>query len=82
MNKQNIEQIIRELFRQGYYTYRENYPKDNLKAINTTKEIAKMSWDNRTEDEIERDEQAGVTLQDYEQWCVAELTALKKESIN
>lgn len=82
MKKQNIEQIIRELFRQNFKAYPESYPDSIVLAIDAAKEVANGYWNNRTEEEEQRDAEAQVTLQDYEQWCVAELTALKKEAIN
>lgn len=81
MNKQNIEQIIRELFRQNYRLYPESYPDTVVAAVDAAKEVAKGFWDNRTMEEELRDAKALVTLQDYEQWVTAELTALKKEAI-
>lgn len=81
MNKQNIEQVIRELFRQNFNLYPENYPDAIVDSIDTAKLVAAGYWDLRTPDEEQRDAEAGVTLQDYEYWCVAELTVLKKEAI-
>lgn len=81
MQKQNIEQIIRELFKQNYRLYPESYPDTVVAAVDAAKEVANGYWDNRTEEEEQRDQQAGVTLQDYENWVTAELTALKKEAI-
>lgn len=82
MNRQNIEQIIRDLFRQNFSLYPESYPDSITEAIDTAKVTAKGFWDVRTEDEEQRDQEADVTLQDYESWVVAELTTLKKESVN
>jgi hypothetical protein len=76
MNRQNISQIIRELFRENVRLYPEDY-KVHADAINMAKESAKSYWDNRNEIEIERDNEAKVTLQDYESWCLAELEELK-----
>lgn len=82
MKKSDIQHIIRELFRQNFNLYPENYPDTVVAAVDTAKQVAAGYWDVRTPEEELRDEQAGATLQDYEQWCIAELTALKKESIN
>lgn len=76
MNKQNIEQIIRELFRQGYNAYRESYPDQIEEAIKTAKVTAAGYWGTRTPDEEQRDQRAGLTLRDYEEWIVAELSEL------
>lgn len=79
MNKQNIEQIIRELFRQnfnaypGHYSLTEGGMMSEEGTINA-QEIAKTYWDVRNEDEIERDEKAGVTEIDYVEWVMAELS--------
>lgn len=81
MNKQNIEQIIRELFRQNFNLYPELYPltEDGLMSDEGTtnaQDVAKGYWDMRTEDEAERDEKAGVTEIDYVEWVMAELADL------
>jgi hypothetical protein len=39
-------------------------------------EVAKGYWAERNEDEIERDEKAGVTENDYVEWVMAELSEL------
>lgn len=76
MNKQNIEQIIRDLFRQNFTYYPHDYSGTIVVAIDAAKVTAKGFWDVRTEDEEQRDQEADVTLQDYENWVVAELTNL------
>lgn len=85
--------MIRELFRQHYNTYPENYPltgdhirnscenkkKEPLvmdETVTNAQEAAKGYWNMRTEDEIERDEKAGVTQIDYVEWVMAELSDL------
>ena len=82
MNRQNIQQIIRELFRQ-YYTSNEgaSFPlaETGLMSVEGTtnaQEVAKGYWAERTEDEIERDEKAGVTEIDYVEWIMAELSEI------
>jgi hypothetical protein len=82
MNRQNISQIIRSLFRDNYRLYPETYPNNIGPAIDAAKETAKGYWDNRTPEEEQRDAEAHVTLQDYEKWCVDELRLIKKEAIN
>lgn len=82
MNNYNVSQVIRELFRQNYTLYPSSYSDNIGPAIDAAKETAKGYWDNRTPEEERRDRNALVTLQDYENWCVDELTALKKEAIN
>jgi hypothetical protein len=82
MKRENIEQVIRELFRQNYSLYPDSYSDTPSAAIKSAKTVALGYWDNRTDEEIERDEQAEVTDQDYENWVVSELVNLKKESVN
>lgn len=81
MNRQNIEQIIRELFRQNFNLYPELYPiaEDGLmteEGTTNAQGAAKGYWDMRTEDEAERDEKSGVTQIDYVEWVMAELSEL------
>lgn len=93
MKKEHIEQIIRELFRQHYNAFPENYPltTDHINNMikNKKKEpvvsdetvvnaqsVAKGYWAERNEDEVERDEKAGVTQIDYMEWIMAELSDL------
>ncbi len=81
MQKQNIEQIIRELFKENYRLYPDSYPitEDGLMSEDGTtcaQEVAKGYWAERNGDEIERDEKAGVTKIDYVEWVMAELSEL------
>lgn len=80
--KQIIEITIRVLFRNYYNNNPGRYSDAIVQAIEAAKMAAKELWDKRFEAEQRRDDTTGITLQDYEQWCVAELTAIKKESIN
>ena len=82
MNKQNIQQIIRELFRQ-YYTANEgqSFPLTNGGLMSEegtihAQDVAKQFWAERNEGEIERDEKADVTEIDYVEWVMAELSEL------
>lgn len=81
MNKQNIEQIIRELFRENFNLYPESYPLGENGLMSdegtiTAQEVAKGYYANRAEFEIERDEKAGVTEIYYVEWVMAELSEL------
>lgn len=81
MDRQNIHQIIRELFIQNYNAYPESYPltEDGLMSEEGTicaQEVARGYWDVREEAEIERDEIAGVTEIDYVEWVMAALSGL------
>jgi len=61
MNKQNIEAIIIELASQLY---------SDANALEMSAwDVAKGYFDNRLENEIERDERAGVEIFDYLQWA-------------
>jgi hypothetical protein len=68
----NIETIIKDLAKQAFNSYPEVYNSEfPEKCAESISELAKGYWDNRTEDEIERDENAGVDVNDYERWCAA-----------
>ena len=74
MNKQNIEQIIRDLFKDNMKAYPESYPASDVKASTKAAETVATDYRSyRTEDEIERDAAAGVTVDDYKAWVVKEL---------
>lgn len=81
MKKQDIENVIRELFRQNFNAYPENYPLADgglMSEEGTTQaqDVAKGYWSERNEDEIERDEKSGVTEIDYVEWVMKELSDL------
>jgi hypothetical protein len=82
MNRQNIQQIIRELFRQYYKANKgQSFPLTNTglmseEGTTNAQEVAKGYWAERNEDEVERDEKAGVTEIDYVEWVMAELSEL------
>jgi glucose-6-phosphate dehydrogenase assembly protein OpcA len=81
MQRQDIEKIIRELFRQ-YYNANEgqSFPIENglmsEEGTINAQEVAKGYWAERNEEEVERDEQAGITEIDYVEWVMAELSDL------
>lgn len=81
MKKEDIETIIRDLFKQNFNAYPDHYlltPSGLMSSEGTTQaqEVAKGYWNERNEDEIERDEKAGVTEIDYVEWVMAELSEL------
>jgi uncharacterized protein YijF (DUF1287 family) len=80
MKKQNIEQIIRELFKDNYRSYPEQYFDSPEQSISTARYVAKGYWANRTDEEIERDEKAQVTESDYVEWVLVELSNLIPEA--
>src|SRR5687768_11837491 len=85
MNRQNIQQIIRELFRQYYKVNEgESFPLTDTGLMSeegtmNAQEVAKGYWAERNEDEIERDDKAGVTEIDYVEWVMKELSELIPE---
>lgn len=81
MKKENIKQIIQGLFRENYHLYPNSYPVASdgqlkLEGAMAAQDVAINYWKERTELDIERDEQAGVTEQDYVQWVHTELESL------
>ena len=85
MKKDNVEQIIRELFRQNFNLYPESYPMhDDGRATNEASEnvadVAKGYYANRTEDEVLRDEELNITEIDYVEWCMEEFSNLIPEA--
>jgi 6-pyruvoyl-tetrahydropterin synthase len=76
MNRQNVKQIIQELARQNYNLYSDGFSYNPKGGALTQEEkgiaeaVAKGFWDNRTEDEIERDETLEITSEDYRHWVV------------
>lgn len=82
MKRENIQTIIRDLFRDNYRANPDSYPSQVGDAVRLALLTAKGYWENRTEDEMIRDAKANVNLADYENWVKAELTELKKQSVN
>jgi hypothetical protein len=70
------------LFRQYYKVNEgESFPLTETGLMSeegtiNAQEVAKGYWAERNEDEIERDEKAGVTENDYVEWVMAELSEL------
>ena len=74
MNRQNIQQIIRDLFKDNFNAYPDDYSiSNNQQARLNARITAREYWENRTAEEIERDKNAGVTRHDYQNWCTLEL---------
>lgn len=69
MKIENVKQIIQELASENFEIYPESYPiEDNefsYEAAENMQELAKGYWDNRDENEIERDSDLGITLEDH-----------------
>ena len=75
MTKNDIKRIIVALFKDNYRRYPENYTHPSG-AIFRAIEAAKSYWDNRNEQEIERDKKAHVIFAHYRKWVLEELKEL------
>lgn len=78
MNFTDIEDRIKEIFRENFEIYKEDWLKGKYKPEN----VAQQYFFNRNEMEVERDEEMGITLNDYEDFCRSEyerLMELEKE---
>ena len=75
MQKQNVEQIIRDLSNSNFSMHPEYYEiKDGLstdEATLTAQELANSYWDNRQDEEIERDDNLGIIKTDYQDWVMS-----------
>lgn len=75
MQKQNVEQIIRDLAKANFNLYPENFEIDNMlsteMATLEAQELSNMYWDNRTDNEIKRDDNLGIIKTDYQDWVMA-----------
>ena len=71
---ENIQSIIRDLAIDNFNAYPECYPTSlNQECLDNLDLLAESYWDNRTEEEIKRDENAisePVTLEDYKNWVL------------
>ena len=77
MKIENIETIIRDLFRDNYRAYPESYK--GAEKYRNAKVCAIGFWQNRTEDEINRDKEAEVVQDDYTNWVLNELVIQEKQ---
>ena len=76
MNKQNVEQIIKDLAMDNFSLYPENYPltKDGTttdEAMENIADLAKLYYETREEEEKERDNKLGIILPDYVDFCMS-----------
>lgn len=71
--KNIIETIIKDLAAANFNHYPSDYTPQNSNYAMS--ELAKGYWENRTIEEVERDEQAGVTIEDYETWVIETISA-------
>ena len=77
MTRNNIEQIIRDLFKDNFNAYPNDYLNDLKHSYLATITTADGYWDNRTAAEEERDAAAGIIKNDYSTWCLVELKDLQ-----
>ena len=69
----NVERIIKQIATENFKLYPECYPINNNRtatdeATENVKELAKGYFRERNDFEIERDEKAGITEEDYIEW--------------
>jgi hypothetical protein len=75
--KEAIEKLIRGYIRKNVDEQPSAFPDSLIDLLTTAKALAVAYWDHRTAKEIERDEQAGITELEYQQWVIDELISLK-----
>lgn len=80
MKRENIETIIRDLFRDDYRADPDRLTGDKAREVAIAD--AGLYWYYRDENEIARDEKAGVTKEDYINWSLAELAEQQKQTVN
>ena len=80
--KETIEQMIRGYIRQNVLEQPECFPANYIELSTIGKATALAYWDHRTNNEIKRDKQAGVTESDYKNWVIDELLSIKKAVLN
>jgi len=83
MNKENVEQIIKELANDNFRMYPESYHLDDNLATNeaseNVQELGISYFQHRNEHEIERDEELNISQIDYVEWCMEEFSNLIEE---
>ena len=75
MQKQNVEQIIKDLATANFNLYPENYEVKYKKFCTgegnvVAQGIAEGYWYNRTEEEVIRDRNLSIIKADYEEWVM------------
>jgi hypothetical protein len=81
MDKKEIEDSIRKYLRDNLTQHPWAFPDTLTEVIKLSKILAGSYWEHRDSLEIRRDNAAGVTIEDYERWCVDELLELKKTAL-
>jgi hypothetical protein len=75
MNRKNVEQIIKDLAADLFRGYPDHYPLHRDISDETKEQItaaAEGYFAERTEPEIERDENLEISESDYIKWCFEE----------
>ena len=78
MGKKEIEQSIRKCLRDNQAQHPQAFPDTLAEVVQLAKILAGSYWEHRDRIQVKRDKEAGVTIEDYDRWCIAELIALKK----
>lgn len=81
MGKEEIEQIIRKYLRDNHTHHPQAFPDTLAEVVQLSKILAGSYWEHRDRIEVKRDKRAGVTIEDYEKWCIDELTELKRKAL-
>lgn len=72
--KEHIERIIKDLAYDNFVIFPEMYPINNgettKEALYNLRDLASNYYENRTNNEISRDEQYGITEKHYHDWCL------------
>lgn len=79
MKTENIKQGIQELLRDNIRLYPAQYTPETYQ--DTAMTVAIGYYENRTEQEIERDAELEITVQDYIDWCLTEATLCLEDGL-
>lgn len=79
MKTSNVKQGIQELLRDNVRLYPAQYTPVNHQETAAT--VAVGYYDNRTEQEIERDAELEITVQDYMVWCQLEAVSCLEDGL-
>jgi hypothetical protein len=80
MTRETVEQTVQELAKGSFNSHPEDYELDeNNLCTNECAEnilgLAKAYYDTRTDEEVERDEQLEISLENYASWCQLAFTS-------
>lgn len=81
MTKKKIEKIIRKYVKDNHESDPGVFPEVIKEMEWLSGILADEYWETRKNFEVKRDKQAGVTIQDYESWVMAEMMELKKKQL-